>query len=84
MSDVTKIYNYVPINDQIASSGQPSPEQFSAIKKAGYDVVINLALASSEGAVSDEDATGPVLKAWAPQMDDVWKGFLQLTKAQIG
>ena len=43
MSDVTKIYNYVPINDQIASSGQPSPEQFSAIKKAGYDVVINLA-----------------------------------------
>lgn len=56
MSDVTKIYNYVPINDQIASSGQPSPEQFSAIKKAGYDVVINLALASSEGAVGDEDA----------------------------
>ena len=48
MSDVTKIYNYVPINDQIASSGQPSPEQFSAIKEAGYDVVINLALASSD------------------------------------
>ena len=40
MSDVTKIYNYVPINDQIASSGQLSSEQFSAIKKAGYDVVI--------------------------------------------
>ena len=152
MSDVTKIYNYVSINEHIASSGQPTAEQFIDIKEAGYDVVINLALASSEGAVgdedalitemgmsylhipvdfanptledaqtffglmrglkarkvwvhcqvnarvsaflylyqryelglSDEDATGPILKAWTPQMDDVWKGFLQLTKEQIG
>ena len=32
MTDVTAIYNYVPINDSIASSGQPKREQFQAIK----------------------------------------------------
>ena len=152
MSETASIYNYVPINDYIASSGQPKREQFEAIKQAGFDVVINLALASSEGAVSDEDAvitelgmsyihipvnfaaptladaqlffalmrglknrkvwvhcqvnarvsaflyhylryeldysdedaSGPVLKAWLPQMDDVWKDFLRLSKEQIG
>jgi hypothetical protein len=25
-----------------------------------------------------------VLKAWLPQMDDVWKDFLRLSKEQIG
>ncbi len=43
MTDVTSIYNYVPINDRIASSGQPQREQFQAIKNAGFDVVVNLA-----------------------------------------
>ena len=152
MTDVTSIYNYVPINDRIASSGQPQPEQFQAIKNAGFDVVVNLALASSEGAVTDEDALvtelgltylhipvdfanptvadvqtffalmrglkarkvwvhcqvnarvsaflyhylryelgfteeearGPVLRAWLPQMDATWREFLALSKAQIG
>ena len=151
MTDVTAIYNYVPINDSIASSGQPQREQFQAIKSAGFAVVLNLALASSEGAVtdedavvtelgmtylhipvdfanptvadvqtfiglmrglqgrkvwvhcqvnarvsaflylylryelglSDEDASGPVLNAWLPQMDDTWREFLALTKEQI-
>lgn len=152
MTDATAIYNYVPINDRIASSGQPQREQFQAIKGAGFDVVINLALASSEGAVidedaavtelgmtylhipvdfanptvadiqaffalmrglrarkvwvhcqvnarvsaflyhylryelgfTDEDASGPVLSAWLPQMDETWREFLALTKEQIG
>ena len=152
MTDTATIYNYVPINDHIASSGQPQREQFQTIKDAGFDVVINLALASSEGAVIDEDAavtelgmiylhipvdfanptvadiqaffalmrglrarkvwvhcqvnarvsaflyhylryelgftdadaSGPVLKAWLPQMDETWREFLALTKEQIG
>ena len=32
MTDAAAIYNYVPINDSIASSGQPQREQFQAIK----------------------------------------------------
>ena len=152
MAEIASIYNYVPINDHIASSGQPTREQFEFIKQAGFEVVINLALASSEGAVtdedaivteqgmtylhipvdfanptltdaqtffglmrglkkrkvwvhcqvnarvsaflfhylryeldySDEDASGPVLKAWLLQTDDVWKQFLRLSKEQIG
>ena len=33
--------------------------------------------------LSDEDASGPVLDAWLPQMDDTWREFLALTKEQI-
>ena len=42
MTDVTAIYNFVPINDSIASSGQPQREQFQAIKSAGFAVVLIL------------------------------------------
>ena len=35
MSDVTKIYNYVSVNEHIASSGQPTAEQFTDIKRLG-------------------------------------------------
>ena len=40
--------------DYIAASGQPSAEQFSLIKEAGYNCVINLALPTSAGALTDE------------------------------
>ena len=43
MAEIASIYNYVPINDHIASSGQPTREQFEFIKQAGFEVVINLA-----------------------------------------
>ena len=43
-----------------------------------------VSLSAIRAGLSDKDATGPILKAWTPQMDDVWKGFLQLTKEQIG
>ena len=44
------IYNYLKISDKIATAGQPSVEQFSYIKEAGYQVVINLALKDSSNA----------------------------------
>jgi protein tyrosine phosphatase (PTP) superfamily phosphohydrolase (DUF442 family) len=49
-----KIHNYVPMTDRIATSGQPLPEQFTAIAKAGYRSVINLAMPDSDRAVRDE------------------------------
>ncbi len=48
------ILNFVQIRERLATAGQPTIEQFSAIKNAGYDLVINLALPSSEGAVPSE------------------------------
>ncbi len=39
---------------RIASSGQPTAEQFSLIQKTGYDCVINLAMPTSTDALADE------------------------------
>ncbi len=48
------IYNYIKISDLIATSGQPTKEQFSTIKASGYEVVVNLALTESMNALPDE------------------------------
>lgn len=48
------IYNFLKISDTIATSGQPTQEQFQAIKEAGYQVIVNLALPESPNALKDE------------------------------
>ncbi len=48
------IYNFLQISDRLGTSGQPTEEQFSDIKNAGYQTVINLALTNSSNALSDE------------------------------
>lgn len=49
------IINYIQINENIATSGQPTPEQFEQIAKDGYEIVINLAVAHSDGKLENED-----------------------------
>lgn len=53
-NDLENIYNFLQISNSLATSGQPTEKQFSAIKDSGYQIVINLALTSSPGALSDE------------------------------
>ncbi|HEY9874529.1 MAG TPA: protein tyrosine phosphatase family protein [Candidatus Obscuribacterales bacterium] len=48
------IYNFLKLSESIATSGQPSEEEFSAIKQSGYQVVVNLALPESPNALPDE------------------------------
>lgn len=48
------IYNFLEISDAIATAGQPSVDQFAAIKDAGYQVVVNLALPTSTNAITNE------------------------------
>jgi len=48
------ITNYVQLADDIGSSGQPDREQFTMIASAGFEVVINLALADSDHAIPEE------------------------------
>ena len=48
------IANYVQLTGRIATSGQPRREQFAGIAREGYVAVINLAMADSNHAVSDE------------------------------
>ncbi len=51
---VEDIYNFLALSDAIGTAGQPLEEQFSAMKNAGYQVVINLALATSPNALPHE------------------------------
>ncbi|HBB33351.1 MAG TPA: phosphatase [Cyanobacteria bacterium UBA8803] len=78
------IHNFLKLSDTIATAGQPTEEQFSAIKASGYQVVVNLALPDSPNALPDEkkvvEAQGmeyiniPV--AWdSPTLEDVAQFF---------
>jgi protein tyrosine phosphatase (PTP) superfamily phosphohydrolase (DUF442 family) len=49
-----EIINYLQIHPNLATAGQPTPEQFSAIKAAGYEVVINLVPPSSAESLPNE------------------------------
>ncbi len=48
------ISNYIKINDQISTAGQPTKEEFERIAKEGFEVVINLAM-HNKGALKKED-----------------------------
>lgn len=47
-------YNYFQITDKIATSGQPTADQFADIAAAGYTTVINLAMYNSDRAIPEE------------------------------
>jgi protein tyrosine phosphatase (PTP) superfamily phosphohydrolase (DUF442 family) len=53
---LTSIYNFLPISEAVATAGQPTVEQFEAIREAGYQVVVNLALPTSDNALPQEAA----------------------------
>ncbi|WP_345973265.1 protein tyrosine phosphatase family protein [Sulfurimonas diazotrophicus] len=48
------ILNYIKVNDNISTSGQPTKKQFKRIAENGFDVVINLAM-HNKGALKEED-----------------------------
>ncbi|MBE9155248.1 protein tyrosine phosphatase family protein [Nodosilinea sp. LEGE 06152] len=51
---LTDIRNYLALSPSLATAGQPTPEQFEALAQAGYTVVINLALSTSDHAIPNE------------------------------
>lgn len=46
--------NYLAISDALGTAGQPTAGQFAAIQAAGYQVVVNLAMPDSPGALPNE------------------------------
>lgn len=54
MDSLDDILNFLPLSDRWGTSGQPDRKQFEDIHKAGYTVVINLALPTSIRAIPDE------------------------------
>lgn len=53
-AEIGEIYNYIPISDQLGTSGQPTIEQFGAIKDAGFTTVINLLPSGAENSLKNE------------------------------
>ena len=52
--ELTAIRNYLAISPTLATAGQPTPQQFEAVAQAGYTVVVNLALSTSDHAIANE------------------------------
>ena len=55
MSKITAIDAFLPLTDNLLTSGQPTREQFKLIAQLGVKTVINLALETSPNALPDED-----------------------------
>lgn len=54
MSELTHIKNFVQLTSSVGTAGQPRAEDFADIASAGYNAVINLAMADSEHALPNE------------------------------
>ena len=46
-SQLSDIYRFQSVTANLGTAGQPTAEQFDAVKDAGYEVVINLALGTT-------------------------------------
>ncbi len=54
MSKLNSIRNFLQLDDHLATSGMPRPDDFAAIRQAGFDIVINLAMPTSDHAIANE------------------------------
>lgn len=53
-SALDSIFNYLPISQKLTTAGQPNEQQLASVKRAGFDLVINLAPQNVENALKDE------------------------------
>ena len=51
---MSKIYNYVKVDDRVATSGQPTAQQLKAAATEGFQAVINLVPPDSQNALPQE------------------------------
>jgi protein tyrosine phosphatase (PTP) superfamily phosphohydrolase (DUF442 family) len=77
------IVNYLPISDTVGTAGQPTAEQFAAIKLAGYEVIVNLAMPNSSNAVPNENAIVSGLGMHYVHIPVVWEHPMQQDLAQF-
>jgi uncharacterized protein (TIGR01244 family) len=54
VNTLNHIRNFLRVDDRLATSGMPQPEDFAELRQAGFDIVINLALPSSDHAIPNE------------------------------
>jgi len=73
MSNLNDILNFVALDDDIGTSGQPRAEQFSTLAAAGYRVVINLAMPTGENGLPDEGSIVTTLGMRYVHIPVVWE-----------
>jgi protein tyrosine phosphatase (PTP) superfamily phosphohydrolase (DUF442 family) len=71
------IYNYWFYDEKLSSSGMPTEQQFKEIADNNVNVVINLALKTSEGAIPEEDKVVESLGMEYIQIPVEWKNPTQ-------
>lgn len=57
MDKLNIIYNFLSLSAKLATSGQPLEEELESISKAGFEVVINLALSDADYSLADEEGS---------------------------
>ena len=67
-----EIMNYREYSPGFSSAGQPRRDQFELLKKEGFERVVYIAFANSEGAISDEDQVVKELGMHYAQVPVVW------------
>ncbi len=68
-----EIYNYLKLTEYIATGGQPLEDELEAVAKAGYEVVINLALADADYSLPDEHGLVTRLGMLYEHMPVIWE-----------
>jgi protein tyrosine phosphatase (PTP) superfamily phosphohydrolase (DUF442 family) len=51
---LSEIYSFRAVGDRLGTAGQPTESQFRAVREAGFEAVINLALPTSDNALAHE------------------------------
>jgi protein tyrosine phosphatase (PTP) superfamily phosphohydrolase (DUF442 family) len=56
VSDVEAVRNFVLVDERIGTAGQPTAGELATVRDAGYELVVNLAMPTSMGALPNERA----------------------------
>ena len=92
MPELPDIYNFLPLSDNLFTSGQPTRPQFPLLAAAGVQSVINLAVSTSSNALPDEEAVVRSLRLEYTHIPVVWENptradlerFFQAMEAAAG
>jgi len=60
-AEINGVFNYVKISDSLATSGQPTEDQFAAIRDEGFETIINLLPHDHENALKAEAEIVPAM-----------------------
>lgn len=71
------IYNYIKVNDQIITGGQPTEEQLKSTAAEGFTNVINLATFDRDYSLEDETALVHALGMAYTHIPVIWENPLE-------